>query len=706
MAEIRYVSREEYDVEVADLRRRRSEYEAKWNSLRRIVANIRRWEGIIAGLEARYGELRRRGWARLTGPERTVYLQIRDTRLPRARAYWVGWDTERTSIITEIKREREEIRAVEAAIANKIVVVTYTLTITVNNPEWGTTTPAPGSYDYTEGTTATVTALPKEGYVLDYWQLDGIEYVPHPGDTVKILMDKDHTLTTWFKKVVEELIADEECLVPSTLIFTKRGLLPISNVKVKDETVHGGVVNLVLKRHINETIYYLKPYYFSEIGLTRNQPVWVVEKNYLLKSYWDKVRKRHCAKYLGMRLSEPKWLTIKECKSQQRLNRIKFYVGFPCDDSEEDIEELNESRCQLLGYYAAEGNLAIGRQVMFTLDDEEIDIANSIQALAKTEFQANSENKVKTDKRNGNKYRLVRVYSAEMVKFIQRFCIGTAKGCDKQFTAPILFLPKRKQMIITDCAWKGDGTLKMTGQYRYGSSSKMLILQLQWLLLRNTIISGISTSIGNSGFSVGNPFYELSYTRKSHLGFIKNNCLFVPVKSISKQPYEGDVYSLKIKPLESYLTQGGLVHNCTGYDIFYDVERKKYVVRDPKTKQKIREENKICMELTASIETSEGHDVPVVVEITCTTYVKQMSLSELVKAEKTVEEGLRNWLIEQGWEQLMRAFEKVGVAYNGEEHVKKAGRYTWLVHDYPRVNVLVEKKKPRARTYKGEFTVE
>lgn len=355
MAEPRYVSREEYEAEIADLQRRRREYNGKWDNLRRIVANIRRWERVIADLEARYGELARTGWLRLRGPERREYLQIRDTRLPRARAYWMGWDTERTSIIAEIKREREDIRTVEAAIASKVVVVIYKLTITVNNPEWGTTAPAPGSYDYVEKTTASVTAIPKEGYTLDYWQLDGVEYVPHPGDTVNILMDKNHTLTAILKKIIEELIADEE---------------------------------------------------------------------------------------------------------------------------------------------------------------------------------------------------------------------------------------------------------------------------------------------------------------------------------------------------------------CTGYDIFYDVERKKYVVRDPKTKEKIREENKICMELTASIETSEGHEVPVVVEITCTTYVKQMSLSELVKAEKAVEEGLRKWLIEQGWEALMHGFEKVGVAYNGEEHIKKAGRYTWFVHDYPRVNVLVEKKQPRERTYKGEFTVE
>jgi len=123
LAERRYVTREEYGAEVAELRRLRREYDAKWDSLRRIVTNIRRWEKIIADLETRFAELRRTGWRYLRGPERREYLSIRDVRLPRARAYWLGWDTERTSIITEIKREREDIRRLEAEIALKIIIV-------------------------------------------------------------------------------------------------------------------------------------------------------------------------------------------------------------------------------------------------------------------------------------------------------------------------------------------------------------------------------------------------------------------------------------------------------------------------------------------------------------------------------------------------------------------------------------------------------
>jgi len=123
LAERRPVTKEEYELELAELKRFRTEYDAKWVSLRRIVANIRRWEKIIADLEARFGELRRIGWRYLGAGERREFLQIRDIRLARARAYWYGWDTERASIITEIKRQHEQIRRLEAEIAVKIIIV-------------------------------------------------------------------------------------------------------------------------------------------------------------------------------------------------------------------------------------------------------------------------------------------------------------------------------------------------------------------------------------------------------------------------------------------------------------------------------------------------------------------------------------------------------------------------------------------------------
>jgi len=123
LAERYLVPKEEYDREVDELHRLREEYNHKWTRLRSIVGRIRYWDTRIATLERRMAELRRIGWVYLRAPGRREWLEIRDFHLPKARGRRLAWDTERLTIIPEIRVEREAIRKLEAAIALKIVVV-------------------------------------------------------------------------------------------------------------------------------------------------------------------------------------------------------------------------------------------------------------------------------------------------------------------------------------------------------------------------------------------------------------------------------------------------------------------------------------------------------------------------------------------------------------------------------------------------------
>jgi hypothetical protein len=66
---------------------------------------------------------------------------------------------------------------------------TYYLTIT--SAAGGTTSPLPGTYNYTEGSSLNVTAIPNPGYSFDYWLLDGEEKTENP---ITIIMDANHTL--------------------------------------------------------------------------------------------------------------------------------------------------------------------------------------------------------------------------------------------------------------------------------------------------------------------------------------------------------------------------------------------------------------------------------------------------------------------------------------------------------------------------------
>jgi hypothetical protein len=70
-----------------------------------------------------------------------------------------------------------------------------TLTITVNTPTGGTTSPLPGTYSYSAGTVITVNATPYANYLFDHWVLDGVSHTSNP---INVTMNTDHSLQAFF----------------------------------------------------------------------------------------------------------------------------------------------------------------------------------------------------------------------------------------------------------------------------------------------------------------------------------------------------------------------------------------------------------------------------------------------------------------------------------------------------------------------------
>jgi hypothetical protein len=115
--------------------------------------------------------------------------------------------TELTGVLVHISELESLIQTETARLERKRTIVTRSkLTISVNNPEWGDTTPAPGTYLYLRNTPVTVTAEANQGYRLDFWELDGKKVVPHPGEEISVVMDRDHTLRAIFIEIVKQLV--------------------------------------------------------------------------------------------------------------------------------------------------------------------------------------------------------------------------------------------------------------------------------------------------------------------------------------------------------------------------------------------------------------------------------------------------------------------------------------------------------------------
>jgi hypothetical protein len=70
--------------------------------------------------------------------------------------------------------------------------------LTISSASGGTTSPAPGSYWYSKGSSVSVTAIPDSGYELSCWLLDGEDI--GSSNPISVSMDNPHTLTAVFKK--------------------------------------------------------------------------------------------------------------------------------------------------------------------------------------------------------------------------------------------------------------------------------------------------------------------------------------------------------------------------------------------------------------------------------------------------------------------------------------------------------------------------
>jgi len=111
----------------------------------------------------------------------------------------------------------------------------FKLTIQVNDPPMGITSPAPGEYWYDFGATQPVTATPTSGNQLSHWELDGSNVGSANPYTITINMA--HTLTAVFEKQKVDHFIISEISSPQTVgvAFT----ITITAVDAAGQTVAG-----------------------------------------------------------------------------------------------------------------------------------------------------------------------------------------------------------------------------------------------------------------------------------------------------------------------------------------------------------------------------------------------------------------------------------------------------------------------------------
>nr|WP_315897318.1 SufD family Fe-S cluster assembly protein [Thermosynechococcus sp. HN-54] len=139
-----------------------------------------------------------------------------------------------------------------------------------------------------------------------------------------------------------------------------------------------------------------------------------------------------------------------------------------------------------------------------------------------------------------------------------------------------MHLDQRQTQIRLDAYLTGDGNVcdrQGSTLVRYCTTSPTLAQQVQQLLNRLGIYGWIQTRKG--GFSCFSrhsdrwihrqPLYQVGYTANKRWDLVRETetHFLVPIREISREPWDDLVFNIDVAETHSYLVRGIAVHNCT-----------------------------------------------------------------------------------------------------------------------------------------------
>ena len=427
-----------------------------------------------------------------------------------------------------------------------------------------------------------------------------------------------------FVKDMKEISKDIEiipahCLLPETLVHTNNSVKKIRDVQVGDFVLtHNNrwrkVKEVLVHNHKGKMIK-ITPWYFREgIETTPEHPFYGIRS---YKCNWIKgLCKKSCSKlkecknkrferYLrewipacelkkGDFLVYPRFNEKEDIKEIDLSNYIFDYKdisnGFiiPKDARNHSgklnkIIKIDERFCRLLGYFLSEGYLINDNGVGFSFHSKEKDYIQEVIFTIRDYFGFEI---TKIDSRRENQGDLI--FSSKLLNsFFRNFYFGDNKKANSKYL-PVEFtiLPKKKIAEIFRGWWRGD-----TGY----TVSRQLANQMKIICLKLGIIPSISFDsiqkyekrgkhfIKERKISAKNDliiFSNLSFFEED-FGMLKENCfkkyvnkmnrkhgwideryIYLPIKKIEKEDYNGEVYNLEIEEDNSYVSEFACVHNC------------------------------------------------------------------------------------------------------------------------------------------------
>lgn len=244
--------------------------------------------------------------------------------------------------------------------------------------------------------------------------------------------------------------------------------------------------------------------------------------------------------------------------------------------------KVDSNLLKLLGYYIAEGSNHRA-YIRFSLGPHELDFAQEIQLLLKKVFSLKSSIHIRKKDKSGIE---ITCCNSNLSNIFENLC---GKGAiNKHIPNEFLFLPPRKQKIILNAIWKGDGCIgkkskkARAGQKSITSISRALGYQMEDILLRLNLEP--SLNYRPAKIDKNKVRHRASFAvnwredlRTSYTDFIIKNKVkywLLPIRKIIKKKFKGTVYNLTIAQDHSYIANHFAVGNCgAGGDIFEFIKK-------------------------------------------------------------------------------------------------------------------------------------
>jgi len=163
----------------------------------------------------------------------------------------------------------------------------------------------------------------------------------------------------------------DQCLDPETIVYTKRGAIPIKNIVPGDEVVTDDGNFYEIGKVLDND--YLGDFYSLDIKdqirpllLTDMHPLWCIKNTENQNSY-------HIKNMLDKNMIEPDFIEVKNIDTHD-------YIGFPIPTYEKDIKEYTEDDCRFYGMFLC--SLVLDSALISRLNNIQISI--NIKATKKS----------------------------------------------------------------------------------------------------------------------------------------------------------------------------------------------------------------------------------------------------------------------------------------------------------------------------------